>query len=325
MSKRNLSFKNHIIHLTIIDTNQRLINHFLQVVHKHIVNKLLTSKSNHVFQQNGFWFYHAKFDKHNKCKSPCIFCCIQNYSITTITNTVLLMQSTILPRVYDKLSKQMFLIDGGNCNFLPASNDQTEEVESHFYDTSGNPIKCFGNMTLNVDIGLRNMSDVFCICVIEKPSLGFEFLQNHKITFDASTSSQKWEDSKKQVNTLQGSIDSYDTFPTPESKYTKFLQKYPDLTSPVDYHKLVKHNIVHHLPTKGHPPNLKTRHISPLKYQKIKHQIQEMVKSGLFIPSNSKFGSPLHVVPKANSIELHLVSNYKVESFHYNSSRFSKF
>ena len=219
----------------------------------------------------------------------------------------------ILPKVYDKLSKQWFLIDSGACgNFLLASGDQTGEVESHFYDASGNPIKCFGNMTLDVDIGFGKMSDVFCICAIEQLILDFEFLQNHKITLDASTCSLKCEDSKKQVNTLQGPIDSYNSFSAHESKYTKLLQKYPGLTAPIDYCKPVKHNIVHHLPTKGHPPNMKTRCVSPEKYQKIKHQIEEMIKSGLLIPSNFEFRSPLHVVPKANSTELHLVGDYKV-------------
>ena len=142
--------------------------------------------------------------------------------------------------------------------------------------------------------------------------MGFEFLRNHKITLDASTCSLKCEDSKKQVNTLQGPIDFYDSFPAHESKYTKLLQKYPGLTAPVDYRKPVKHNIVHHHPTKGRPPNMKTRRVSPEKYQKIKHQIEEMVELGLLIPSNSKFRSPLHVVPKANSTELRLLGDYKV-------------
>ena len=103
----------------------------------------------------------------------------------------------ILSKVYDKLPKQMFLIDSGACgNFLPVSDDQAEEVESYFYDASGNPIKCFGNVTLDVDIGFGKMSDVFCICAIEQPILGFEFLRNHKITLDASTCSLKCEDSK---------------------------------------------------------------------------------------------------------------------------------
>ena len=171
--------------------------------------------SNRAFQQNGFCFYHAKFgNRAFKCKSPCTFRSFKNHSVTTITKTVPLTQSMILPKVYDKLSKQMFLIDSGACgNFLPASDDQAEEVESHFYDASGNPIKCFGNVTLDVDIGFGKMSDMFCICAIEQPILGFEFLRNHKITLDASTCFLKCENSEKQVNTLQGPINSYDFFP----------------------------------------------------------------------------------------------------------------
>ena len=92
-------------------------------------------------------------------------------------------------------------------------------------------------------LAFGKMSDLFCTCAIEQPILGFKFLQNHKITLDASNCSLRCEDSKKQINTLQGSIDSYDSFPAHESKYTKLLQKYPDVTAFVDYRKPAKHNI----------------------------------------------------------------------------------
>ena len=100
--------------------------------------------------------------------------------------------------------------------------------------------------------------------------------------------------------------------PKHESKYTQLLQNYPELTSPPNYRKPVKHNIVHHLPTKGRPPNIKTRRVSPENYKKIKQQIEDMLESGLIVSSNSEFGSPLHVVPKANSSELRLVGDYKI-------------
>ena len=46
MSKSNHSFKNRIIHRTMINANRRLIEHFLQVVHKRTVNKLLILHQN---------------------------------------------------------------------------------------------------------------------------------------------------------------------------------------------------------------------------------------------------------------------------------------
>ena len=57
---------------------------------------------------------------------------------------------------------------------------------------------------------------------------------------------------------------------------------------------------------------MKTRNVFHEKYQKINHQIEEMVESNILMPCNSKFESPLHVVPKANSTELHLVGDYQV-------------
>ena len=238
MSKSNHSFKK-LHNSSYYDKRQSKANRTFSTSSAQMYSKYgtnSTSKSNRAFRQNRFCFYHAKFGNHTfKCKSPCTFHSFKNNSVTTITKTVPLTESMILPKVYDKLSKQMFLIDSSACgNFLLASDDQTE-VESHFYDASGNPIKCFGNVTLDVDIGLGKMSDVFCICAIKQPILGFEFLRNHKITLDASTCSLKCEDFKKQVNTLQGPIDSYDSFPAHESKYTKLLKKYPGLTAPVDY------------------------------------------------------------------------------------------
>ena len=65
-------------------------------------------------------------------------------------------------------------------NFSPALSDQTE-VESHFYDAS-NPITCFGNVTLAVDISFGKISDVLCMCAIQQLTLGFQFfaiLQNY--------------------------------------------------------------------------------------------------------------------------------------------------
>ena len=115
-----------------------------------------------------------------------------------------------------------------------------------------------------------------------------------------------------KVNTIPMPVKEYEALPVHERKYTDLLDFYPNLTAPPNYRKPVKHDIVHHLPTKGLTPNIKTRRVSPEKYIKIKQQIEEMITSGLLIPSNSEFGSPLHVVPKANTTELRLVGDYKV-------------
>ena len=269
------------------------------------------------FNQSGFCFYHSKFgNKAIKCSKPCTFQPFKNQSVSAIhhSKTVSLNPEISLPKVYDKLSKKLFLIDSGACaSFLPATNsNNTGETPSLFVDASGKPVKCFGSTPFEIDIGFGRMTAVFHICAIEQPILGYDFLKSNRITLDASTNTLKCDNSVNKISTLQASINSFDGFPAHESRYTKLLQNYPELTSPLDYRKPVKHNIVHHLPTKGRPPNIKTRRVSPEKYKQIKQQIEEMLASGLIIPSNSEFGSPLHVVPKANSKELRMVGDYKI-------------
>ena len=103
------------------------------------------------------------------------------------------------------------------------------------------------------------------------------------------------------------SVKACETLPVHERKYTDLLDLYPNLTAAPNYRQPVRHDMVHHLPTKGRPPNIKTHRVSSEKYINIKLQIDEMITS-----SNSEFSSPLHVVPKAITTELRLVGDYKV-------------
>ena len=197
--------------------------------------------------------------------------------------SVSLISELRLPKVYDKLSKKLFLIDTDACaNFLPVSNENSsDKIQSQFVNASGNPVKCFGSTCLEIDIGFGKMTDVFRLCAIEQPILGFDFLKNNSIILDAAACSLSCADFPNQINVIQASINSFDFLPVHESKYTDLLKNYPDLTAPPDYRKPVKQNIVHHLPTKGRPPNIKTRRV-PLKNINCIEQIsQELDKSNL--------------------------------------------
>ena len=156
------------------------------------------------------------------------------------------------------------------------------------------------------------MTDNFYLCAIKQPILGFDFLKSNNIVLDAATCSLSCTDFSNQIKSMQSSINSFDSLPAHEIKYTDLLQNYPDLSSHPNYRKPVKHHIVHHFPTKRRSPNIKTKRVSSEKYQQIKRQIEDMLESGLIIPSNSKFGNPLPVVPKSNSTELRLVGDYRI-------------
>ena len=110
----------------------RVNKQFLLVVHKRLLNKLLIRHQN----QNVFFI---KTDFVFITLSLCTFRSFQNHSVIAITKTVCWTQPITLPKVYDKLSKKLLLIDSGACsNFLRASSDQ-----------------CFGDMTLDVDISFE--------------------------------------------------------------------------------------------------------------------------------------------------------------------------
>ena len=199
------------------------------------------------------------------------------------------------------------------CSFIPVFNESSsDEIQLQFVNASENPVKCFGNTCLEIDIGFGKITDVFYLCAIEQPILGIDILKSNNIVLDAATCSLSCVDYPNQINVMQASISSFDSLEAHKSKYTDFLQNYPDLTAPPDYRKPVKHSIVYHLPSKGRPPNIKTKQVSPEKHQQIKRQIENLLESGLIISSNSKFGSSLHVVPKPNSTELRLVGDYKI-------------
>ena len=82
-----------------------------------------------------------------------------------------------LSKVYDKLSKKLFLIDTGACaNCLPVSKENTnDEIQSLVVNASGNPVKCFANTCLEIDFEFGKMTDVFHLRAIEQRILGFEF------------------------------------------------------------------------------------------------------------------------------------------------------
>ena len=137
-------------------------------------------------------------------------------------------------------------------------------------------------------------------------------MKQNQLTLDAQSSCLRSSDIEMKIYTITRPVKVCEALAVHESKYTDQLNLYPNLTAPPNHRKPVKHGIVHHLPTKGRQPNIKTRRVSPEKYIKIKQQIDEMITSSLLIPSYSKFGSPLLVVPKVNTSEIHLVSDYKV-------------
>ena len=167
-----------------------------------------------------------------------------------------------------------FLLDIGACsNYLPLRDSDTNKKDqlsiSHCKWYSD---KMFWKTDLEIDIGSGKTTATFHICAIEQPILGFHFMHQNWLTLDAQLGCLPCPDTKMKVNTIPMPVKACEALPVHERKYTDLLDLYQNLTAAPNYRKPLKHDIVHHLPTKGRPPNIKTRRVSPKKYIKFKQQ-----------------------------------------------------
>ncbi|GFU72113.1 hypothetical protein TNCV_3858851 [Trichonephila clavipes] len=93
--------------------------------------------------------------------------------------------------------------------------------------------------------------------------------------------------------------------------YGKLLLKYPELTKLPDINQPVKHNTMHFINTKGPPVAAKPRRLAPDRLKISKAEFQHMIKLNHIRPSKSAYASPLHMVPKKDSIEWRPVGDYR--------------
>ncbi|GFX07008.1 transposon Tf2-11 polyprotein [Trichonephila clavipes] len=93
--------------------------------------------------------------------------------------------------------------------------------------------------------------------------------------------------------------------------YGKLLLKYPELTKLPDINQPVKHNTMHFINTKGRPVAAKPRRLAPDRLKIAKAEFQHMIKLSHIRPSKSAYASPLHMVPKKDSIEWRPVGDYR--------------
>ena len=77
----------------------------------------------------------------------------------------------------------------------------------------------------------------------------------------------------------------------PSDRYLKLLASFPDLTTPQNKHKPVKHSVEHHIVTRGYPCSSRPRQLSPEKLEFVKEEIDYLLKSGIISRSESPVSS----------------------------------
>ncbi len=103
---------------------------------------------------------------------------------------------------------------------------------------------------------------------------------------------------------VQGIL-SHDLSPSPSitpkepgNPYHALLSEFPAIMQVCSPDRPLKHNITHHIQTKGRPVSARPRRLAPERLHIAKQEFEHMLQLGIIRPSSSSWSSPLHMVPK---------------------------
>ena len=208
--------------------------------------------------------------------------------------------------VYDNSTNLRFLVDtGAEVSVIPPGTDKhrLQPVQCTLQAANNTSIKTFGRKILTLDLNLRRQFPWdFIVADVQNPIIGADFLTKFGLIVDMSQ--RKLLDSTTTL-TVQGKATSINSIglrlalPS-TNEYTVLINKFPQIFRPTEIMSPPKHNIVHHVVTKGPPTTARPRRLAPDKLKVAKTEFEHMLRVGIIRPSSSPWSSPLHMVPKKN-------------------------
>lgn len=207
--------------------------------------------------------------------------------------------------VTDRSTGTRFLVDtGAEISVFPASTkDKSNPVWFTLRAANQTKISAFGELSLTLNIGLRRAYRwLFIKADVATPILGADFLGYHSLLVDVKNRRLIDAHTSLSINGIQSttSESSRLTFSITDqsTQYHALLQQFPELTKPNRRDTTVKHNVTHHIPTKGPAVSARPRRLAPDKLTIAKNEFEHMLEMGIIRPSQSPWSSPLHLVPK---------------------------
>lgn len=207
--------------------------------------------------------------------------------------------------VIDRNSNRSFLVDtGAAVSVLPRGKTQLCKQPYTLYGANGSTINTYGTSTCSLNLGFRRDFEwTFIIADVTNPILGADFLLHHSLLVDLHR--RKLIDGATTLSVDAILRDSTDPTiktisPGIDPRYGALLEEFVDLTRPAVTITPPKHNVLHHIVTRGPPCHAKPRRLDPARLAIAKREFDSMVANGTCRPSSSPWASPLHMVPKSN-------------------------
>lgn len=214
-------------------------------------------------------------------------------------------QSTLL-HVHDSNTRYNFLVDtGAAISLLPPSRYDKKFIATtdSLRAANGTSIKTFGQRTVTIRLGSRNMTWRFTVADVTQPILGTDFLCHHHLLVDMSH--RRLMDAK--------TFETFHVSAAPDfafcvhtihdanlNDFERLLMDHPALLRPTFSGSLPAHGIQHYIQTTGPPVHARARRLPPEKLAVARREFDQMEQMGIVRRCNSPWSSPLHVAPKSD-------------------------
>lgn len=217
--------------------------------------------------------------------------------------------------IFDRTSQLRFLIDtGSDVSIIPATRQDRAggTVPFSLHAANGTRIRTYGSKFISVDLGLRRCFKWrFLVADVSIAIIGADLLAHFGLLVNLKNRHLIDETTKLRTMGCLSEVPLHGiTAIDVQHPFRDMLSSYREILVPSAVQQEVKHDVTHHIVTRGPPVASKPRRMHPEKLQAARDEFQTMCEMGICRPSSSSWASPLHCVPKKSG-EWRFVGDYR--------------